>query len=419
MSESTGTDSAIIDFSTIINNGDPGGKLSVNVEGSKFKYAELTNTTVYADVSVKGTTISLNGEVESSLHIDDDASEILSQYFDPVADISTSGLMRSDNSGSGLIISNIGSSGTDAVEIDLGTTTDPPGSPTGDREGHHKIVNVDPAGNEDGFIIEIGPGATAGFRAGRVTPKPTIPGFETQVLTGTSQTEWNDPSGSGGHVDVNADPSSGRLTVSNIGSSGLDGIISTSTPTLVTHTLGAGGGTGGSVWLQAEAFPMGGRIGVNNNSPAFEVDVVGTICATSGVCPSDQRLKKDVAPLSGALETIQALQGVTFEWKQDELPDRNFSDEEQVGFIAQQVLEVLPQVVKKGDDGFYALDYAKLTPVLVEAVKEQQSIIDAQERKIEQLVERLDRIELLFEGLSSVPEGSTEGVTQSMDGDDN
>jgi hypothetical protein len=65
----------------------------------------------------------------------------------------------------------------------------------------------------------------------------------------------------------------------------------------------------------------------------------------------------------------------------------------QVGFIAQEVEEVLPEVVATGDSGYKSVSYQNLSAVLVEAVKEQQRLIEAQQAQIERLNQRIEALE--------------------------
>jgi hypothetical protein len=93
---------------------------------------------------------------------------------------------------------------------------------------------------------------------------------------------------------------------------------------------------------------------------------------------SDIRLKTNITTLTNALSTIAALRGVNFSWLKDE------NATQKVGFIAQEVEEVLPEVVFTNPvDGLKGVNYAEITAVLVEAVKEQQQIIDRQQCEIE------------------------------------
>ena len=67
-------------------------------------------------------------------------------------------------------------------------------------------------------------------------------------------------------------------------------------------------------------------------------------------------------------------------------PDR-FSEERQIGLIAQEVCEVVPQVVSEDDNGYYNIDYPKLTPLLIEAIKE----LTAQNKDLQARLEALER----------------------------
>jgi len=62
-----------------------------------------------------------------------------------------------------------------------------------------------------------------------------------------------------------------------------------------------------------------------------------------------------------------------------------FTKTRQIGLIAQEVELLFPELVSEGPDGFKSVDYSKLTPVLIEAVKEQQKQIDSQNKRIEEL----------------------------------
>jgi hypothetical protein len=90
------------------------------------------------------------------------------------------------------------------------------------------------------------------------------------------------------------------------------------------------------------------------------------------------RFKHNIFPIQNALQKVMQLQGVTFDWKKSEFPDRTFSDQKTIGFIAQEVEKVLPEVVQteKTTEGYKAVQYDKIVALLVEAIKEQQQQID-------------------------------------------
>jgi hypothetical protein len=92
---------------------------------------------------------------------------------------------------------------------------------------------------------------------------------------------------------------------------------------------------------------------------------------------SDARMKTGISIIEDALGIINQIHGVRFNWKRDEYPDRKFSEQTQIGVIAQDVEKVLPEVVSEDQEGYKAIAYDKLTAVLIEAIKEQQEQIDA------------------------------------------
>ncbi|HLP42480.1 MAG TPA: tail fiber domain-containing protein, partial [Fibrobacteria bacterium] len=83
----------------------------------------------------------------------------------------------------------------------------------------------------------------------------------------------------------------------------------------------------------------------------------------------------NIETLAGGLDKVQALRGVRYEWRADEFPEKGFTHDPQIGFIAQEVEQVLPQVVATDANGYKAVDYSKVVPVLVEAIKAQQGQI--------------------------------------------
>jgi hypothetical protein len=92
---------------------------------------------------------------------------------------------------------------------------------------------------------------------------------------------------------------------------------------------------------------------------------------------SDLRYKKDIAPMKDVLPDVMKLQGVKFNWRKDEFPDLSFfNDRRQIGFIAQEMEKIFPEIVETNKGGYKSIQYAKLTAVLAEAIKEQQQMID-------------------------------------------
>jgi hypothetical protein len=93
---------------------------------------------------------------------------------------------------------------------------------------------------------------------------------------------------------------------------------------------------------------------------------------------SDGRMKKNIATIDRALDKVQNLRGVNFEWKETEHHEEGL----QMGFIAQEVEKVIPEVVSNGGDS-YSMQYSPLTALLVEAVKELSARVEYLERQLD------------------------------------
>tara|TARA_R100001460_G_scaffold12398_4_gene28531 strand:- start:1763 stop:3301 length:1539 start_codon:yes stop_codon:yes gene_type:complete len=112
------------------------------------------------------------------------------------------------------------------------------------------------------------------------------------------------------------------------------------------------------------------------------IEVTGTITATGDITglTSDKRLKDFKGTIPSALEKVQKLNGYNFNWNDTakELDSNIFTEDDQVGVSAQEVLEVCPEAVKPApvDNNYYTVQYEKLVPLLIEAIKEQQEQIE-------------------------------------------
>lgn len=115
------------------------------------------------------------------------------------------------------------------------------------------------------------------------------------------------------------------------------------------------------------------------------IHINGGFRATATSVTSDGRWKRNIRPLKRPLEKVIALKGVAYEWNVDEYPDRGLGQGTQIGLIAQDVGEVMPELVSEDRDGYKAVSYAKLTAVLVEAVKELKALAEKQQMEIDRL----------------------------------
>jgi hypothetical protein len=103
----------------------------------------------------------------------------------------------------------------------------------------------------------------------------------------------------------------------------------------------------------------------------------GTFTASGDVVafgsPSDKRLKENIKPIESALDKAMKLQGVTFDWKKS---DSILSIKKDIGFIAQDVQKVAPELVRENKDGYLSMRHQGITPILLEAIKELKAEIE-------------------------------------------
>lgn len=102
---------------------------------------------------------------------------------------------------------------------------------------------------------------------------------------------------------------------------------------------------------------------------------------------SDFRMKENIRPIENALQRIRQVNGVQYTMKSEnfeEIPEEKREEftRNDYGVIAQDLLEIFPELVVPDEDGNYGVKYTRLIPIMVEAIKEQQSMIDSLQQKI-------------------------------------
>ncbi|MFC1476114.1 tail fiber domain-containing protein [Candidatus Zixiibacteriota bacterium] len=136
-----------------------------------------------------------------------------------------------------------------------------------------------------------------------------------------------------------------------------------------------------------------GRVGIGTTNPDAELHVLGYICCTEDfVACSDARYKTEIETLENGLDKVSRLRGVSFTWKCEDFPEHKFSNRRKLGFIAQELRDVLPDVVMQNDDGYYSVDYGRITPILVEAVKDLKAQNDEMKTRMAQMQRQLQKI---------------------------
>lgn len=178
-----------------------------------------------------------------------------------------------------------------------------------------------------------------------------------------------------------------------------------------------GSNTGSSPHDESMRIQSNGNIGIGTPAPSELLDVNGNArfrAVTSGAyandlsltangtlttASSDRRLKTNINNISYGLNEILKLNPVQYHWKENK-EAKNYD----LGFIAQDVKEIIPQIVfQNTNDGFYGINYTRIIPILTKAVQEQQEIINTQneliekqQQEIKEIYNRLNKIEQLI-----------------------
>lgn len=148
--------------------------------------------------------------------------------------------------------------------------------------------------------------------------------------------------------------------------------------------------TASPLYLQRD----GGNLSIGNvGVPNVALDVFGSIQYTGTITDvSDERLKENLKPIDNALDQISKISAYSYNMKADE------SKMKEYGVIAQELQKVFPEMVNIVDEenGYLGVSYIQLIPVMLEAMKEQQSIIEKQESKINNLTAEVNKKDKSF-----------------------
>lgn len=144
-------------------------------------------------------------------------------------------------------------------------------------------------------------------------------------------------------------------------------IHTAATPTFAAIILGTDpGGTNLVRAASARITSLG--VGMNASGTSGRIDASNDIVAYSS---SDLRLKENIVPITGAVDLLSQLSAIRFDWSQDPaLKEHHGYDGADLGIIAQEVEALLPEIVQTRENGFKAVRYERLIPVLIQAVKE-------------------------------------------------
>jgi uncharacterized coiled-coil protein SlyX len=168
-------------------------------------------------------------------------------------------------------------------------------------------------------------------------------------------------------------PLGGTITLATI--TGGSGIVSGSIQVLGSSTIHSGSANNyqfNSIGVGVAASATAGRIDASNDIVAFS--------------SSDIRFKENIKPIENALQKISKISGNTYDWKAENKIEHGYEGND-VGVIAQEIEEVLPQLVQTRENGYKAVKYDKLVALLIEGIKEQQTQIHSLTLEIEKLKE--------------------------------
>ncbi|GEM_PF-5542294 len=190
----------------------------------------------------------------------------------------------------------------------------------------------------------------------------------------------------------------GSTNSNNVGAAGVKGVAYGTYAFGVYGTNGGNGtgvygeGTSGAVGVTAISQHADAVYARTYDASFYAVNASGAVNATGGYYSiSDERYKKNITPLSDGLSLVKRLQPVRFDWRTDADKGMQFPEHRDVGLLAQQVKEVLPEIVRLDGKGFYSVNYQGLIPVLVEAIKELERTVAQQQQVIEGLRTSIDQ----------------------------
>ena len=208
------------------------------------------------------------------------------------------------------------------------------------------------------------------------------------IGTGLSGTSYN---GSTGVTIANTGVTS-NVAGSGISVSGATGAVTITNTGVTSNVAGTGvsvsGATGAVTISIGQAVATSSNVQFNSlgigmaaSATAGRIDATNDIVAYSS---SDRRFKDNITPIESPLSKILKIGGYTYDWKEENKIEHGYEGND-VGVIAQEIEEVLPQLVQTRESGYKAVKYDKLVALLIEGIKEQQTQIEELRNKIEEL----------------------------------
>ncbi len=119
---------------------------------------------------------------------------------------------------------------------------------------------------------------------------------------------------------------------------------------------------------------------------AYAFSILGSLWVNGTTYASDERFKQNISPITSPLQKLMQLNGVEYEMKKDAFRKNNFAAGRQIGLLAQNVEKIIPEAVSENAEGYKGVDYARLVPLLIEAVKDQQKQLSILQQEINDLI---------------------------------
>jgi hypothetical protein len=209
---------------------------------------------------------------------------------------------------------------------------------------------------------------------------------------------------------IDATPGSGQAGLKMIAGSGttnratridfLNGVSSTTVPRWTILNDYNQNGTNDLGIADSSSVPVftirqGGNVGIGTTAPSYTLHVNGSVAGVgSYVALSDIRYKKNIQDLADSLAKVLAIRGVSYNW----MDEKTYGSDTQFGVIAQEIEQIVPEVVTTGSDGVKRVKYSDLIPLVIEALKAEKVSKDAEIGRLKaeaaQLKARADRAEV-------------------------
>ena len=323
------------------------------------------NLTLAGNLIVNGTTTTINS---TTLQLGDNIIELNGNgsanggllVKDPTAPTTTSGSLLWDSTG------DFWKAGAAGSELPLATTTGTQTLTNKTISGASNTLSNIGNGSLTNSSITIG--STAISLGSSAT---TIAGLSSVTSTGFT-----------GALTGNASTATTLATARAINGVNFDGSAA------ITVTAAAGTLTGATLssGVTASSLTSVGTLGtltVSGATATGALTVTGAITATGNISAyvsSDRRLKNNIVPIENALTKLNKISGYSFDWTDDYIEkesngkgeDGYFFRKHDIGVIAQELQEILPEAVAEKTDGYLGVRYEKIIPLLIQSIKELQ-----------------------------------------------